>query len=121
MSAWCREKPKGVGSEPHLTSTPYECHWFPTFIVAAHRFIWHGSGSFLGRAPEACELKLTAGNSWGTTQKEIYFWNKLRGLLARMSESDRRLLLHMARKMARPELARHKKGWASHSRGTEIL
>ncbi len=57
----------------------------------------------------------------GTTRKEIYLWQKLRGLLARMSESDRRLLLHMARKMARPELARHKKGWASHSRGTEIL
>ena len=33
--------------------------------------------------------------------KKIYFWKKLRELLARITESDRRLLLAMARKMAR--------------------
>jgi transcriptional regulator with XRE-family HTH domain len=44
--------------------------------------------------------KLTAEIMWGTTRKEMYFWEKLRGLLARMSESDRRILLYMAQKMA---------------------
>ena len=44
--------------------------------------------------------KLTGEITWGTTRKEIHVWQKLRGLLARMGESDRRLLLHMARKMA---------------------
>ncbi len=44
--------------------------------------------------------KLTGEIMWGTTRKEIYFWEKLWGLLARMRESDRRILLHMARKMA---------------------
>ena len=51
--------------------------------------------------PHFPKRKLAAEITWGTTRKEIYFWNKLRGLLARMSESDRRLLLHVARKMAR--------------------
>ncbi len=50
--------------------------------------------------PHLPRWKLVAKMTWGTTRKEIYFWKKLRGLLARMSESDRRLLLHMARKMA---------------------
>jgi hypothetical protein len=34
--------------------------------------------------------KLMAEITWGTTGKEIYFWMKLRELLARMRESDRR-------------------------------
>jgi len=51
--------------------------------------------------PRLPKRKLTAEIMWCTSRKEIYFWKKLTGLLARMSESDRRLLLHMARKMAR--------------------
>ena len=51
--------------------------------------------------PHLPERKRPAENSWATTRKEIYLWTKLRGLLARIRESDRRLLLHMARKMAR--------------------
>jgi transcriptional regulator with XRE-family HTH domain len=43
--------------------------------------------------PHLPSRKLAAEITWGTTRKEIYFWEKLRGLLARMSESDRRLLL----------------------------
>jgi len=38
---------------------------------------------------------------WGTNRKEIRFWQKLRGFLARMKESDRQLLLHMTQKMAK--------------------
>ncbi len=51
--------------------------------------------------PHLPKRKLTAEITWGTTRKEISFWDKLRGQLARMAESDRRLLLHMAQKMAR--------------------
>jgi transcriptional regulator with XRE-family HTH domain len=51
--------------------------------------------------PHLPKRKLTAKITWGTTRKEIYFWEKLRGLLARMSESDRRLLLHMGQEMAK--------------------
>ena len=38
---------------------------------------------------------------WGTKRNEICFWQKLRGFLAHMKESDRQLLLHMAQKMAK--------------------
>jgi len=38
-----------------LSSTMYESHWFLIFIGSAYRFIWRGSGTFLGCAPEACE------------------------------------------------------------------
>jgi transcriptional regulator with XRE-family HTH domain len=50
--------------------------------------------------PRLPKRKLTAEITWGTTRKEIYLWNKFRGLLARMGESHRRILLHVAQKMA---------------------
>lgn len=37
----------------------------------------------------------------GESRKEIHFWQKPRGLLARMKKPDRELLFHMAQKMAR--------------------
>lgn len=40
------------------------------------------------------------GTNWGGTRKEVHFWDQLCELLARMRESDRRLLLGMAQKMA---------------------
>ncbi len=47
-------------------------------------------------------LERTAAHqaAWGTTRKEVHFWKKLRHLLSRMRQSDRRLLLYMAQKMA---------------------
>lgn len=38
--------------------------------------------------------------AWGSSGKEARFLNKLRRLLGRIDESDRRLLLYMAQKMA---------------------
>ena len=38
---------------------------------------------------------------WGANRRDNRFGGKLRHLLARMGESDRRLLLRMAEKMAR--------------------
>ena len=39
--------------------------------------------------------------AWGSSGKDARILNKFRRLLARMNESKRRLLLHMAQKMAR--------------------
>jgi hypothetical protein len=38
---------------------------------------------------------------WGIVTKEARILENFRGLLSRMNESKRRLLLHMAQKMAR--------------------
>jgi len=45
-------------------------------------------------------LKRKTAEEAGMTRKEIRFWEKLRHLLARMKESDRRLVLRLAQKMA---------------------
>jgi transcriptional regulator with XRE-family HTH domain len=51
--------------------------------------------------PEAPPLlKRKTAEEAGMTRKEIRFWEKLRHLLTRMKESDRRLLLRLAQKMA---------------------
>jgi len=39
--------------------------------------------------------------AWGSSGKDARFLTKFRRLLGRVDESDRRLLLHMAQKMAR--------------------
>jgi transcriptional regulator with XRE-family HTH domain len=53
------------------------------------------------KLPHLLRRKAAGETTWGTTGKDIHFWQKLRGLLARISESDRRLLFAMAQKMAR--------------------
>jgi transcriptional regulator with XRE-family HTH domain len=44
--------------------------------------------------------KTTEEIAWGATSKEARFLNRLRRVLGRLNESDRRLLLYMAQKMA---------------------
>ena len=44
--------------------------------------------------------------AWGSSGKDGRFFNKLRRLLAKTEEADRKLLLHMAQKMARPRNGR---------------
>ncbi len=44
--------------------------------------------------------------AWGSSGKDGRFLNKLRRLLAKTEESDLKLLLHMAQKMARPRNGR---------------
>jgi transcriptional regulator with XRE-family HTH domain len=52
--------------------------------------------------PEPLKLldrKTSSTKLWGSEGKDARTFNRLRSLLGQMDESDRRLLLHMARKM----------------------
>jgi len=44
--------------------------------------------------------------AWGSAGKDARFLGKLRRLLSKTEEADRKLLLHMAQKMARPRAGR---------------
>lgn len=44
--------------------------------------------------------------AWGSSGKDARFLNKFRRLLSKTQEADRRLLLYMAQKMARPRAGR---------------
>ncbi len=52
------------------------------------------------RSPHRPKRRMRREIVWGTSRKEILFWKKLRGLLPRMEERDRRLLFAVAQKMA---------------------
>src|SRR5712692_1560493 len=53
------------------------------------------------KLPHLPKRKTAEEIGWGSSGKEARILNKLRRLLGRMNESKRRLLLHMAQKMAR--------------------
>lgn len=50
--------------------------------------------------PNLPKRKTADDIAWGSTGKEARFLNKLRRLMGRIDEADRRLLLYMAQKMA---------------------
>ena len=52
------------------------------------------------KLPHLPKRKRAEEIAWGRTGKQATFLEKLRRLLGRMEESDRQLLLHVARKMA---------------------
>ena len=52
---------------------------------------------------------------WGSSKKDAPFLSKLRRLLARMNEGDRKLLLYTAQKMAGPRTKRTSRATAGHS------
>ncbi len=56
--------------------------------------------------PNLPKRKTAADIVWGTTGKDARFLTKLRRLLARTAESDRKLLLSMAQKIATHKVAR---------------
>jgi transcriptional regulator with XRE-family HTH domain len=45
--------------------------------------------------------KMAEEITWGASRSEIHFWKRLRALLARIKDPDRRGLLYIAKKMAR--------------------
>jgi transcriptional regulator with XRE-family HTH domain len=53
------------------------------------------------KLPHLLKRKTTEEIAWASSGKEARILEKFRGLLSRMNESRRRLLLHMAQKMAR--------------------
>ena len=53
------------------------------------------------KLPNLPRRKSSEDIAWGSSGKDGRFLNKLRRLLAKTEEADRKLLLHMAEKMAR--------------------
>ena len=58
------------------------------------------------KLPNLPRRKSSEDIAWGSSGKDGRFLNKLRRLLAKTEEADRKLLLHMAQKMARPRNGR---------------
>jgi transcriptional regulator with XRE-family HTH domain len=52
------------------------------------------------KVPNLLKRKVSDDAAWGNTGKEARYLNKLRHLLAKTEEGDRKLILHMAQKMA---------------------
>ena len=58
------------------------------------------------KLPNLPKRKSSDGMAWGSSGKDARFLNKLRRLLSKTEDADRKLLLHMAQKMARPRAGR---------------
>src|SRR5258708_25631814 len=58
------------------------------------------------KLPNLPRRKSSEDIAWGSSGKDGRFLNKLRRLLAKTEEADRKLLLHMAQKMSRPRNGR---------------
>ena len=58
------------------------------------------------KMPDLQKRRLADDITWGSTGKDARFFSKLRRLLSRMNEEDRRLLLYMTQKMAGPSSGR---------------
>jgi transcriptional regulator with XRE-family HTH domain len=56
--------------------------------------------------PNLPKRKSSDDIGWGSSGKDGRFLNRLRRVLAKTEEADRKLLLHMAQKMARPRNGR---------------
>jgi len=54
------------------------------------------------KLPNLPKRKASDDIAWGSSGKDARFLNKLRRLLSKTEEADRKLLLHMSQKMARP-------------------
>jgi len=52
------------------------------------------------RLPEILKRKSPDKDGWGSTGKDARFLSKLRRLLSKAHEGDRKLVMHMAQKMA---------------------
>jgi len=58
------------------------------------------------KLPNLPKRKSSDDVAWGSSGKDARFLNKFRRLLSKTQETDRKLLLHMAQKMARPRAGR---------------
>jgi transcriptional regulator with XRE-family HTH domain len=53
------------------------------------------------KVPNLLKRKVSEDTAWGNVGKDARYLNKLRNLLAKTEEGDRKLILHMVRKMAK--------------------
>jgi hypothetical protein len=58
------------------------------------------------KLPNLPKRKSSDDIAWGSVGKDARFLNKLRRLLSKAEEADRKLIMHMAQKMARPNARR---------------
>ena len=58
------------------------------------------------KLPNLSRRKTADDIAWGSTGKDGRYLNKLRRALAKAEEKDRKLVMHMAQKMARPKSGR---------------
>ena len=58
------------------------------------------------KLPNLPKRKSSDDIAWGSSGKDGRFLNKLRRLLAKTEEADRKLILYMAKKMVRPKAGR---------------
>ncbi len=58
------------------------------------------------KLPNLPKRKSSDDIAWGSSGKDGRFLNKLRRLLAKTEEADRKLILYMAQKMVRPKAGR---------------
>jgi len=73
--------------------------WAHALEVPLYQLFYDGAEApKLPRLPNRVAMKEV---DWGRSQAQIRFWRKLKALLARMTDRDRKLLLHMLLKMAR--------------------
>jgi hypothetical protein len=59
-------------------------------------------GNAPAKAPAIFKQKSSDDGLWGSSGKDAKFLNKLRRLMGKAREQDRKLILYTAQKMARP-------------------
>ncbi len=69
------------------------------FEVPMYQLFYEGTEP--PQVPNLLKLKSSEEGGWGSTGKDARYLNKLRRLLSKSGENDRKLVLHMAQKMAR--------------------
>ena len=74
--------------------------WTRALNVPLYQLFYEGKDS---SAPQP--LKIEKSGLWGSEGKDASYLNQLRRTLSHTRERDRVLLLHMARKLARPKVA----------------
>jgi transcriptional regulator with XRE-family HTH domain len=72
--------------------------------VPMYQLFYDGEGP--PKLPNLPKRKSSDDIAWGSTGKDARFLSKLRRLLGKVEEGDRKLLLYMTQKMARPRPGR---------------
>lgn len=74
--------------------------WARALNVLLYQLFYEGKDS-----PPPQPHKTEKSGLWGSEDKDAHYLNQLRRTLSRTRERDRDLLLHMARKLAKPKVA----------------